>query len=129
MILKLIIMVGPARRVCTAALGALCLLLGACSSARVTMDTGSIGTQVVPGAGTSITTSRLSAGFDTTLGAAMVIGILLADGLHWYRQTPDGRRLPIDAREAAAAGVQPPRVNVQDCTQPVDVGAGNLVCR
>lgn len=122
-------MVFQGRAVARLAAAASCLLLAACSTARVTMDTGSTGARTIPGAGTTVTTSRVSAGFDTTLGAAIVIGILLADGLHWFRQTPDGRREPIDARAAADAGVQPPRVNVQDCTQPVDITAGNLVCR
>jgi hypothetical protein len=60
------------------------------------------------------------------LGAAIIVGIIAAEGFRYYRVGPDGSRTPI--------GVAPDpdptrRVNVQDCTRPVDPAAGNLLCR
>jgi hypothetical protein len=67
---------------------------------------------------------------DSRVGAAVIIAVLVADGLRYFRLDPDGRRTPVDPREhPGAAGFAPPRVSVQDCTQPIDLEAGNLVCR
>jgi hypothetical protein len=60
------------------------------------------------------------------LGAAVIVGIVAADGFRYYRVEPDGSRTPIGrAPEPDPAR----RVNVQDCTRPVDPAAGNLLCK
>jgi hypothetical protein len=62
---------------------------------------------------------------DSVVGA-MLIGVVVADGVRYYLRMPDGTRVPYH-------GVPDPdpgrRINVQDCTRPIDVTAGNLMCR
>jgi len=57
---------------------------------------------------------------------ALVIGVFMAQGMRDYRRDPDGMRSPY-------FGAPPPdptrRISVQDCTKPVDLTAGNLMCR
>jgi hypothetical protein len=58
------------------------------------------------------------------LGNAIIVGIMAGDAISYYRLGPEGR-----------TQVRPPeldpdrKVNVQDCTRPVDASAGNLMCR
>lgn len=108
---------------------ALSMGLGGCAYGRMEVDTGTAGARSVPGAGTTVTTSRIRASLDSTLGAAVIIGVMLSDGLHWFREDAPGRRRALSPAEAAQAGVELPRVVEQDCTQPVQIDAGNLRCR
>jgi len=101
--------------------------LAACSHSLVRIHTGSTGVSSAPG-GSRITTSRIDASTESRVGAAIIIAVLLADGLRYFRVEPDGRRTPVDAATAERLGVSP-RINEQDCSQPVDLTAGNLVCR
>jgi hypothetical protein len=61
------------------------------------------------------------------LAGILVIGVLLADGMQqYYLRYPDGSMVPY--------GAVPPsdperRINSQDCTKPIDLTAGNLMCR
>jgi hypothetical protein len=69
---------------------------------------------------------RADAPTRAVVGAAVIVGIVAADGFRYYRVEPDGSRTPI--------GYVPPadparRINVQDCTRPIDPEAGNLLCR
>jgi hypothetical protein len=49
---------------------------------------------------------------------------MLADGVHYYRLGPDGKT------SVRAPEPDPDRkINIQDCTRPVDPNAGNLRCR
>ncbi|OFZ88192.1 MAG: hypothetical protein A2V78_03240 [Betaproteobacteria bacterium RBG_16_64_18] len=61
-----------------------------------------------------------------SVAGAVLIGVLLADGASYYLRLPDGTRIPYH-------GVPDPdparRISVQDCTQPIDLAAGNLMCR
>ena len=69
--------------------------------------------------------ARTSVPMDNAIGA-MVIGVMLVDGPKYYTLQPDGSRVPY-------FGVPEPdpnrRINLQDCTQPIDLTAGNLMCR
>jgi hypothetical protein len=59
------------------------------------------------------------------IGTAIVVGAMAADGINYYRMGPDGKTPMYRAPE-----LDPTRkVNVQDCTKPVDFSAGNLSCR
>jgi len=61
-------------------------------------------------------------------GAAgvVLVGAVVADGVRYYAIRPDGTRVPYyGVPEADPAR----RINIQDCTQPVDIQAGNLMCR
>lgn len=68
---------------------------------------------------------RVAVPTDSVAGA-ILIGVLLADGVRYYLRLPDGTRVPY-------YGVPDPdparRINVQDCTRPIDLEAGNLMCR
>ena len=105
------------------------LLLGGCTHGRMDVDTGTAGARSVPGAGTTVTTSRVRASLDSMLAAAVIIGVMFADGVHWFREDAPGRRTPLSDAEAARAGLVLPRVTEQDCTRPVQTDAGNLRCR
>jgi hypothetical protein len=102
-------------------------MLGACSHSLIRVNTGGQGVSGTP-SGTSVTTSRIQASTESRLGAAIIIAVLLAEGLRYFRVEPDGTRTPVDAATAERLGVSH-KVSVQDCTQPVDLTAGNLVCR
>src|SRR4051812_23115806 len=76
--------------------------------------------------GGAVAASQVDVSSRSLVGAAVIVGIVAADGFRYYRVGPDGSRTPI--------GYVPPsdparRINVQDCTRPVDPAAGNLVCR
>jgi hypothetical protein len=64
--------------------------------------------------------SQVSVSSGTPLGNAVIIGILLADGMRYFRLDEDSRALEADPARP---------INVQDCTRPVDPSAGNLLCR
>ena len=70
------------------------------------------------------TTSQVSVASGSPLGNAIIVGVMLADGVHYYRLGPDGKT-PVRAPEPDPTR----RINAQDCTRPVDPAAGNLLCR
>ncbi|HLQ03036.1 MAG TPA: hypothetical protein VK143_12150 [Burkholderiales bacterium] len=66
----------------------------------------------------------MSVSTGSPLGNAIVIGVMAADAVHYYRLGPDGKT------QVRAPEPDPTRrINVQDCTRPVDPYAGNLLCR
>ena len=70
------------------------------------------------------TTSEVSVASGSPLANAIIVGVMLADGMHYYRLGPDGKT------SVRAPEPDPTRkINVQDCTRPVDPNAGNLFCR
>ena len=72
----------------------------------------------------STTTSQVSVTSGSPLGNAIIVGVMVADGMHYYRLGPDGKT------SIRAPEPDPTRkINVQDCTRPVDPSAGNLLCR
>jgi len=72
----------------------------------------------------STATSQVSVASGSPLGNAIIVGVMLADGVHYYRLGPDGKA------SVRAPEPDPTRkINVQDCTRPVDPNAGNLFCR
>jgi hypothetical protein len=74
--------------------------------------------------GMGTTTSEASVASGSPLGNAIIIGVMLADGVHYYRLGPDGK-MSVRAPEPDPTR----RINIQDCTRPVDPNAGNLLCR
>ncbi len=66
------------------------------------------------------TVAQASVSSGTPLGNAIIIGIMLADGMQYFRLGQGGGALEADPTRV---------INVQDCTRPVDPGAGNLLCR
>lgn len=72
------------------------------------------------GPSSSATTSQVSVSSGTPLGNAIIIGIVLADGMRYFRLDQNGRALAADPARP---------INVQDCTRPVGPSAGNLLCR
>lgn len=65
-------------------------------------------------------------GSGESAAGAVLVGAVVADGVRYYAIRPDGTRVPY-------YGTPEPdparRINVQDCTQPVNPMAGNLMCR
>jgi hypothetical protein len=59
------------------------------------------------------------------VGTAVVVGVMAADAVRYYRMDPDGKTPVYRAPEPDPTR----RINVQDCTTPVDPEAGNLMCR
>jgi hypothetical protein len=71
------------------------------------------------------TSSQASVSTGTRLGDAIIIGAALADGIQYYQLGPEGR-----APLYGAPPSDPTRkINVQDCSRPIDPDAGNLLCR
>ena len=58
------------------------------------------------------------------LGNAIIVGVMLGDAAHYYRFGPDGKT-PVRGPEPDPGR----KINVQDCTRPIDPSAGNLMCR
>src|SRR6266852_9574663 len=68
--------------------------------------------------------SEASVASGSPLGNAIIIGVMLADGVRYYRLGPDGK-MSVRAPEPDPTR----KINIQDCTRPVDPNAGNLLCR
>ena len=85
------------------------------------------------GAGATVTQSQINLNTDSALGAAILLGIIASDGLRIEQgaEGPGNRRF----NDMPASGSTPlpldpnRRVRVQDCSQPVDLDGGNLICR
>ena len=60
------------------------------------------------------------------VAAAVLIGRIVAEGTTVYGREPDGMRAPY----FGAPEPDPTRrISVQDCTKPIDLTAGNLMCQ
>jgi hypothetical protein len=77
------------------------------------------------GVQTTTTGAQVNVSTGSRFGTAIIVGIMLADGFHYYRLEPDGTKTPVPAPEFDPSR----KINAQDCTRPVDPGAGNLLCR
>jgi hypothetical protein len=76
--------------------------------------------------GGAVASAHLDVSSTSRLGAAIIVGIVAADGYRYYRVEPNGAKTPI----GYAPEPDPSRrINIQDCTRPVDPAAGNLLCR
>ena len=111
---------------------ALLLLTGCHSNFSVQAGGGTIASsQAAPG--TSVTRSQVSFSADSALGAAILIGIMAADGLRADQASPGRGTTRIEDVPSSGTGrreLDPSRsIRVQDCSQPVDLQGGNLVCR
>ena len=105
----------------TRAILGLCVLLGGCHATFAFQWGTSMGFHA-PAA----TAGVMLVGPADSAAGAVLVGAVVADGLRYYTVMPDGTRVPY-------YGIPEPdparRINVQDCTQPVDIQAGNLMCR
>jgi hypothetical protein len=105
------------------AVTALCLLLGGChANVAYYFQWGT-----AAGAGAQAATASVVSGASVDAAAgAIVATAMVADSMVSYRGPWDGGR-------GAYFGAPEPdparRINVQDCTQPVDWMAGNLMCK
>ena len=70
------------------------------------------------------TTAEVSVASGSPLGNAIIVGVMLTDGVRYYRLGLDGKT-SVGAPESDSTR----KINVQDCTRPVDPNAGNLLCR
>lgn len=72
----------------------------------------------------SASSSQVSVSSGSLLGNAIILGVMIDDGVQYYRLGPDGKT------QVRAPEMDPARkINVQDCTRPIDRSAGNLMCR
>src|SRR2546430_6115794 len=67
------------------------------------------------------TTSQVSMASGSPLGNAIIVGVMLADGVHYYRLRPGGKN-PVPAPQPHPTR----KIHIHDCTRPVDSAAGNL---
>ena len=81
------------------------------------------GSPVVPSGASSSTSVGVNAQVSGVAGAVL-FAVILADGIRYYLRLPDGTSVPYDGEPDAERSV-----NVQDCTRPIDLTAGNLMCR
>ena len=83
--------------------------------------------RVASNTNTSTTTTAASVNVATTspVATAIVVGVMAAGAVHYYTVGPDGKQPMYGAPELDPAR----KINTQDCTQPVDPDAGNLMCR
>lgn len=84
--------------------------------------------RLAPAGGVQSAGASVQAGsHGSALAGILVIGVLLADGMQqYYLRYPDGRMVPYGA---ALPSDPERRINIQDCTRPIDLTAGNLMCR
>lgn len=59
------------------------------------------------------------------VATAVVVGVMAMDTVQYYSIGPDGK----SAMYRAPAPDPTRTINPQDCTEPVDFSAGNLLCR
>jgi len=64
-------------------------------------------------------------GCATPVATAVVVGVMAMDTVHYYGIGPDGKSPMYRAPEPDPTR----KINPQDCTEPVDFSAGNLLCR
>ncbi|MGB7543063.1 MAG: hypothetical protein WA373_06495 [Burkholderiales bacterium] len=95
------------------------LALSGCAARYSIQSNGPTGVQ------TATSGAQVNVSTGSALGTAIIVGIMLADGFRYYRLEPDGTRTPVHTPEPDPSR----RINAQDCTRPVDPGAGNLLCR
>jgi len=67
---------------------------------------------------------QVNASSGSPLGNAIILGVVVADGVQQLRAGPDGT-IPVNTPPLDPAR----KINAQDCTRPVDPSAGNLLCR
>ena len=84
-----------------------------------------LGLLVLPPLAGCIVSYRGDVAARNVIAGAMIVGIVASGEDHYYRVGPDGMRTPV-----RAPPLDPTRkINVQDCTEPVDWSSGNLVCK
>ena len=88
---------------------------------RAFLSTLALAVIALPGCAVRISSDSSNA---AALGTAIVVGVMAADSIQYYRIGPDGKTPLHGAPELDPAR----KINVQDCTKPVDRDAGNLMC-
>ena len=73
---------------------------------------------------TGSTAASVKVTTNSPIATTPVAGVLAAGAIYYYTMGPDGKQ-PMSAPDP-----DPTRtINAQDCTQPVNPEAGNLMCR
>jgi len=81
--------------------------------------------RISSGTGGGMGSPSVSASTGSPVGTAVVVGVMAADAVHYYRMGPDGKTPMYGAPDHDPSR----KINVQDCTKLVDFSAGNLLCR
>jgi len=80
--------------------------------------------RIASNTGSSSTSASARVTTTSPVATTMVVGVMAAGAINYYTLGPDGKQ------PTGAPAPDPTRViNAQDCTQPVDPEAGNLMCR
>ena len=74
---------------------------------------------------TTTTGAQVNVSTTSAVGAAIIVGVMAAGTVNYYSVGPDGKTPMYGAPEADPTR----KINAQDCTKPIDWGAGNLLCR
>lgn len=119
-------------RLCMGA-AAMVLALTGCRGSFSVQAGGGAGTPSQAAPGTAVTRSQVSFGADSALGAAILLGIIAADGMR-ANQGSDGRGTTriedVPSSDMGRRELDPSRsIRVQDCSRPVNAEGGNLICR
>lgn len=103
------------------------LLLGACSGSLALRSGGPASAPAASGTANGISSAsngvraNISSGSGPLFGL-IVIGVMIADGVHYVRGTGRWTR-------AAPPLAEDRKINIQDCTRPIEYSAGNISCR
>ena len=81
--------------------------------------------RVASNTGTTSTAASVRVTTTSPAANAVVVGVMAAGAVHYYTMGPDGKQPMYGAPDPDPTRV----INAQDCTQPVDPAAGNLMCR
>jgi len=95
-----------------------------CIAAALALPGCALRVSSVTGSAGSVAGAQVRVSSGSPLGNAIIVGVMAGDGVQYYRLGPDGKT------QAQAPEMDPTRkINVQDCTRPIDRSAGNLMCR
>jgi hypothetical protein len=78
-----------------------------------------------PPASANVASATITTSTGPWLGTAMVVGIVAAETYNYYSVDQNGMKTPVLAPDPDPTR----RINVQDCTKPIEPRAGNLMCR
>ena len=98
------------------------LLLALCAGCQV------LSVHHEPGGRTSVENAavRVSLTSGDRIVAGILIALVVADGMQYYVRGDDGSMTSVDGMPEFEPARQ---IAVQDCTRPVDLQLGNLLCR
>lgn len=102
-----------------------CLLLAGCSGSLALRSGVQQASGSTPGASVVSSSSGFQANVNSGSGplfGVVVLGVMIADGVDYMRGTGRWAR-------AAPPMAEDRKINIQDCTRPIEYSIGNISCR